>query len=422
MAEKPTSSSSPLTWLIDPVQPTQDHAEDPYRFTASVRSWVIPTALGAALLVLSLVALFTGETQRFLYAYLTGWSFLLSIALGALFFLLIHHITKAYWSTVVRRIAEAVAYSFPMLAVLSIPILLGMYDLYHWTHPELLDPASPDYDPIIDGKSPYLNEPFFFARLAIYFLAWTVLSYKLYTRSLASDVDHAPDTNYNLRFSSAWGIPVFGVTTAFAAMDLLMTLEPHWYSTIFGIYFFSGAFLGAICLITLIAGFLQRRGGMLEQTITTEHYHDLGKWMFAMTAFWAYIATSQYMLLWYANIPETTVWYRMRFEGGWMAHTNALVIFHFVLPFLILLPRAAKRALPLLSVMAGWLIVMHWFDLHWVAFPNAFAEGGFHWVDISVGLGLFGIFVGAIVYRLSRHPLVPQKDPYLQRSLKFENF
>lgn len=422
MAEKPTSSSSPLTWLIDPVQPTQQHAEERYRFTAGVRSWVLPAALGAALLIVSLVTLFTGETQRFLFAYLTGWSFLLSITLGALFFVLIHHVTKAHWSTVVRRIAEAVAFSFPLLAVLSIPILLGMYDLYHWTHTDLLDPASPEYDALIDGKTPYLNEPFFFARLAVYFLAWTVISYKLYTRSLASDVAHAPETNYNLRFTSAWAIPVFGVTTAFAATDLLMTLEPHWYSTIFGIYFFAGAFLSGVCLVTLIAAFLQRKGGMLERVITTEHYHDLGKWIFAMTAFWAYIALSQYMLLWYANIPETTVWYRVRFDGGWMAHSYALVVFHFVVPFLILLPRAAKRALPLLTIMAGWMLVMHWFDLHWVAFPNAFSNAGFHWVDLAVGLGLLGVFIGAVVYRLSRHPLVPQNDPYLQRSLEFENF
>jgi len=421
MADKSTSSSTPLTWLIDPVQPTGDQAEERYRFTGSVRSWLLPSALGAALFLISFVALFVGESTRFFYAYLTGWSFLLSIALGALFFLLIHHVPKTHWSTVVRRIAEAVAFSFPMLAVLFIPILFGMNEIYSWSIPEKIDPASPEYDAIIDGKSPYLNEPFFYARMAFYLIVWTIMSHKLYARSLESDVNHKPDTNYNLRFTSAWGIPVFGITVYFASMDLLMTLEPHWYSTIFGVYFFAGAFLSAVCLITLLSAFLQR-DGMLTSVITTEHYQDLGKWIFAMTAFWAYIGTSQYMLLWYANIPETTVWYRVRFEGGWEAHSIALVLFHFVLPFLILLPRASKRWLSLLCVMAGWMLVMHYFDLHWVTVPNAFTEGGFHWVDISLWLGLFGLFIGAIMFRLSRHPLVPQNDPYLERSLRFENF
>ncbi len=409
-------------WLIDPVSPTGESAPGRYQFTADMRSWLFPTAFGVGLLILSLVALFTGDTQRFLFSYLIAWSFCLSIALGALFFVMVHNVTKAYWSTVLRRIAEAVAWSFPMLAILFIPIALGMYDLYHWSHAEVVDPASPEFDPIIDGKSPYLNEPFFFIRMAIYFMAWIIISYKLWTRSIASDVDHKPETNYNLRFTSAWGIPVYAVTLAFASMDLLMTLEPHWYSTIFGVYFFAGSFLGAIALIILLTGLLQKRGGMLQQTVTTEHYHDLGKWLFALVAFWAYIATSQYMLLWYANIPETTVWYRVRLEGGWEHHATMLVLFHFVLPFLILLPRATKRYLPLLATMAGWMFVMHWFDIHWVTMPNAFLEGGFHWVDITVWLGLFGVFVGAIIYRLSRHSLVPHNDPYLQRSLEFENF
>lgn len=415
-------SSSPLTWLVDAVRPTKERVDPLFRYAGDARSWLIPAGMGVALLAVSVVGLFVGEAERFFFAYLVGWTFCVSLALGALFFILIHHLTKAHWGIVLRRIPEALIWSFPVLALLGLPLLFGMHDLFHWTHEGIADPSSPHYDEVIAGKTAYLNTPFFLTRMAVYFVAWTVIAYKLYRLSLQQDVDPRPDNPARLRKVSAWATPVYAVTLAFFSFDALMSLDPHWFSTIFGVYYFAGSFFGATALITLVAILLQRRGGMLTSTISKEHYHDLGKWMFAFTAFWAYIAYSQYMLIWYGGLPEETVWFRHRMEHGWEVHSYVLALFHFVLPFIILLPRAPKRSIPMLSVMGGWFLVIHWFDLHWLAMPVASPHhAGIHWLDVSCGLGLFLLMTGLFFYRFSRHSIVPVNDPYLAKSLHFHN-
>lgn len=427
MADRAPNSSL-LTWLIDPLRPTRDRAEERYRFTGSSASWMVPVGLGAALLILSFVG-WVIDPRTFFFSYLTGWVFCLSVSLGALYFLFFHHLTKASWHIVVRRLAEHLTWGFPLLAVLGLPIFIfGMHELYHWTHAELFIEGSTGYDPVIAGKRAYLNVPFFYARMVLYFVAWTWISYKLYTLSVRHDVRTDYDTPFKLRKVSAWGLPLTAVTTAFASYDLLMSLAPHWYSTIFGVYLFAGSAFAAFAVLVLASALLQRRGGMLRHTVTTEHYHDLGKWMFGFTVFWAYIAFSQYMLIWYGGIPEETVWYRHRLEHGWAWHSAMLLILHFIVPFIVLLPRFTKRILPVLSFMAVWFLVMHWFDLHWIVMP-AMGEGtapgyvpaGFHWLNFTTWLGLAGLYFGAFAWRLSRHPLVPQNDPALDESLAFEN-
>ena len=413
--------SSFLTWLFDPFEPTADRAEGRYRPRFDMRSWGIPLVISAFLLVLSLVGWII-DTEQFYFSYLVGWSFCLTLSLGALFFVMIHHITKARWHIVVRRIPEALAWSFPLLALLSIPILIGMHDLYHWTHEELYTPGGEEYDEIMAGKRGYLNMPFFLGRLAVYFIAWSLLAYKLYSLSLRQDVDPDPEIPAKQRKVSAWGIPLFAVTLAFASYDLLMSLDPHWFSTIFGVYIFAGAFWSATALIALTAMLLQRRGGMLKRVVTVEHYQDLGKWMFGFTVFWAYIAFSQYMLIWYGGLPEETIFYRHRLEHGWQWHSGALLILHFIAPFVILLPRATKRAIPILGVMTVWFLIMQWFDLYWLAMPVHLEDhAAFHWLDFTCWLGLFGLFISLFMYRLGRHSLVPERDPYLAQSLRFEN-
>jgi hypothetical protein len=296
-----------------------------------------------------------------------------------------------------------------------------MHDLYHWTHEELYDPNSPQYDEILAGKHAYLNVPFWSVRMIIYFAAWTLISYRLYTFSLQQDVDPDPEIQQKLRNTSAWGLPLLAVTTAFASYDILMSTDPHWFSTIFGIYFFAGGALGAVATISLVTLLLQRTGGLLQNVITPEHYQDLGKYLFGFVVFWAYIAFSQYMLYWYGGIPEETVWFQHRLTGGWGWHSAFLVLFHFVVPFFILLPQVTKRNTVIMSVMSIWIVGMHWFDIHWIVLPVLRDSGGFHWLDFTCWLGLTGIFAGALMYRLSRHPLVPQNHPYLGDSLQFEN-
>jgi hypothetical protein len=409
--------SSITRLLLDPFEPTGSSVdeEDDYRFGGDWRAWGIPLLVGVIGTVATLIGWVTNPGQ-FYFSYLVGWSFCLTLTLGALFFVLIQHLTRARWSVVVRRLAEAVLWSFPILAMLSIPILLGMHDLYHWTHADAV--AS---DPILAGKEPYLNVPFFLGRFAFYFAIWSLLGYKLYRLSLQEDETGDPSIPARQRKVSAWGLVLTAVTTAFASYDLWMSLDPHWFSTIFGVYIFAGAFMSIHAFLALAAMMIQR-GTSLRRTVTREHYQDLGKMTFGFVVFWAYIAFSQYMLIWYGNIPEETVWYRHRLEHGWEAHSAMLLIGHFIVPFLLMLPRSVKRSKPLLGILCVWLLAMQWFDLHWLAMPVLHPDdAGIHLLDVTSWLGLFGLFAASFMYRLSRHPLVPRRSPYLEASLHFEN-
>jgi hypothetical protein len=411
--------SNPLVWLLDPLQPTADRSSDAYRFTGSATTWLLPAGIGIAALVMTLVSWVT-DPEQFYISYLVGWTFCVSLALGGLFFVLIQHLTQAYWSVVIRRISEVLIWSFPMLFLLSIPLFFGMHDLYHWTHLELYDPSSASYDSILAGKQSYLNVPFFVGRIVAYFVIWSYLAYRLYTGSVRQDVDPDPSIPAKMRKISAVGLLLTSITTAFAGFDILMTLDPHWFSTIFGVYFFGGAFLNVMTFMVLVA-LLLRRNGMLKDAITTEHYQDLGKFIFGFIVFWAYISYSQYMLIWYANIPEETAFYRHRFEHGWGTFSAILLVGHFIIPFFALISRPAKRTLPVLGFMSVWILCMHWFDFIWVALPTATEHASLHLVNFTATIGLFGILFASVMYRLSRHSLVPENDPQLEKSLNFTN-
>ena len=458
--------ANPLSYFLDPVADEGDRVPQRHRFTGDQRWWTVPLALGLLLLVAGLVV-GLADTPRMLFAYLIAWVFCVSISLGALFFVMIQHITKARWSTTIRRIPEALAASFPILALAGIPVLLGYYDLYHWTHSELYEilpdgTQGPEYDPLVAGKRAYLNMPFFIARYVLYFAAWSWIGSRLWSISVRNDTAPRAENTLKLRKISAYGIPIAAVTTAFAGFDWLMSTDPHWFSTMFGVYFFAGGWLGALCLITFLA-LLFKKAGMLD-SVTVEHTQDMGKFMFAFVVFWTYIAFSQYMLYWYANIPEETVWFHKRFAGGWETVAWSLLIFNFILPFLILLPRATKRIAPALAVMAVWLLVMHWVDLWWIAMPSmhvadagyaALTSGGgellaslqatpaeaaqeavhgplegmglhvvephLPFVEMAIWLGLFSLYIGVAIVRMGRHALTPYGDPYFDDSLRFEN-
>jgi hypothetical protein len=402
--------------VLDPFHETAERAPEPFRPRGDWRLWGVPLLIGVIALVISFVGWAT-DPHQFYFSYLVGWSFCLTIALGALYFVVIHHLTKARWSVVVCRIAESLLWSFPLLALLSIPILFGMHDLYHWTHEDVVAA-----DPVLSGKTAYLNVPFFIIRLVLYFLIWGLVGYKLYRFSLEQDDNPDPRIPAKQRKVSAWGLVLVAVTTAFASYDFLMSLDPHWFSTIFGVYIFAGAFMSIHAVIALVAIALQQGSRPFRSAITAEHYQDLGKMMFGFVVFWAYIAFSQYMLIWYGNIPEETIWYLHRLEHGWEVHSAILLIFHFILPFLLLLPRAVKRSKPLMVLMASWLLIMQWFDLRWLAIPVLHPENpGIQFLDITCWIGLAGIFVAGLMYRLSRHSLVPLNGPYLAASLRFEN-
>jgi hypothetical protein len=353
---------------------------------------------------------------RFLEAYLVNYAFFFSLAMGALFFVLIQHVTGATWSVVVRRLAEALASNLPWLGLLLIPILLGMDHLYHWSDPEHVA-----HDPLLTAKAPYLNTKFFMIRMAFYFIVWSLLARFYFKNSCAQDLNGDPVHTQRMERLSGLAIVIFGLTSTFASFDLLMSLDPHWFSTMFGVYFFAGSAVAIFSLLALWSNLLQK-AGILKNVITREHYHDLGKLVFAFVVFWAYIAYSQYMLIWYSNIPEETVWYLARQTGGWTQVTVLLLFGHFLAPFLGLLSRFPKRQMLLLVPGALWVLFVHWVDIYWLVMPN-FSKGEvpLHLLDLTLFVGLGGVTTALVMWRLRKVACIPEKDPRLVASLEFEN-
>ena len=375
-------------------------------------------ATGVIMLVASVALAFLapGGMDRMLHSYLVAFAFFLSVSLGALFFVVLQHLVRAGWSVVVRRVAEALAMNLPLLALFAVPILLGVRGLYEWA-----DPRAVAGDALLRGKQPYLNVPFFAARLAVYFAVWTFLARYFWTRSTTQDRTGDVRLSLQMERTSAIGMVLFALTTNYAAVDLLMSLDPHWYSTIFGVYFFSGGVVGFFALLSMLAALLQR-SGRLGGAVTDEHYHDLGKLVFAFTVFWAYIAFSQYMLMWYANIPEETEWYLRRQTGQWAGVSLLLLFGHFVLPFVYLLPRFVKRRPKLFGPIAAWMLLMHYVDIYWIVMPQISpGRVPLHLLDLTCPLGIGGIMLAATAHRLRQRALVPLRDPRLAESLAFEN-
>ncbi len=380
----------------------------------TVARWSLVVA-AAGLLLCAGLAFLDGGLRRVLFSYLVAYAFFLSIAVGALFFVLIQHVTRAGWSVVIRRLPEALGANFGLLAVLFLPILLGLPRLYRW--------AGAVHDHHVERKAAYLNLPFFTVRWVVYFAVWGITGWLLYRRSVLQDSTGETRLTLGLERISAIAMIPAALVTTFAAFDLLMSLDPLWFSTIFGVYFWSGGFLALLALLPLLVIGLQR-SGRLNAAVTVEHYHDMGKLIFAFTIFWAYIAFSQYMLIWYGNIPEETTWFLRRQTGGWTVFGVALIVFHFAVPFFGLIARRAKRRLPWLATMAILLLVMHWVDLYWVAIPEFDPQSGrvpLHLADLAAMALVGGLFLWGAARRLAGVPLLPQRDPRLAESLAFEN-
>jgi hypothetical protein len=372
--------------------------------------------LGIAIVGAAPLAIFGARhPERFFAAWLVAFVFCLTIALGCLYFVLIHTAMQGAWGIVVRRVAENAAATLPLFALLFLPLAFGLHSLYHWSDPEALV-----HDALLRFKQPYLNEPFFFARAALYFVVWSGIA--LWFRRQSRLQDEAPDPAAAARlsrYSGALLIPL-ALTTTFAAFDWLMSLAPHWYSTIFGVYVFAGGFVAGFALLAVVAVALQRAG--LVPALSAEHFHDLGKLLFAFTVFWAYIGFSQFFLIWYGNIPEETIWYRVRLEGSWRLVTIALAVGHFALPFFFLLPRQVKRNAATLVTAAVWLLAMHFVDVYWLVIPSIEGLGARPGiVDVAALLAIGGVFLGAFGWLLVTSPLVPAGDPRLSESLAFEN-
>lgn len=386
-----------------------------YRLTDSGKFGKYALIIGSFALLLTFTGYFF-DSGQFFHSYLVAYLFWVTLGLGGLFFTLLNHLVGAQWSIVMRRITETLMIALPFMAVFFVPLLFGFHDLYHWSHPEAVA-----HDLILQKKAGYLNVPFFLIRSAVYFLVWYLIARVLYKTSIAQD--DAPDEEKieKMKRISAPAMILFALTSSFAAFDWLMSLDPHWYSTIYGVYFFSGSLLSLLAF-TIIIGVALRNFGILDDVITIEHYHDLAKLLFSFIIFWAYMGFSQYFLIWYANIPEETIWYAVRWDGTWKYMTMTIVLGHFLFPFLGLMTRSSKRNLKWLTFMSVWVLVMHWIDLYWLAFPTHSADGfHFSWMDITGFIGLGGLFFWFFWKKFSANPLVPVEDRRLAYSARFEN-
>ncbi len=390
--------------------------ENTEKFHTKAQVWIKPALiLGVAGILLSLVAVYI-DREQFYFSYLTAYVFWTGIMLGGLFFTMIHHISGAVWSVVLRRITESVMSAAPVIGVLFIPLIFGIHDLYHWSHADVVA-----QDALLQNKAGYLNIPFFIIRSVVYLAVWITLAFVLYRKSIKQDHAFNSDDQIKIKRISAPGIVAFALTITFAAFDWLMSLDPHWYSTIFGVYIFAGSFLSALAFITVF-GLAFRKKAILADVISVEHYHDLGKFLFAFTIFWGYMAFSQYFLIWYANIPEETIWYQHRWEDNWKILTMILVFGHFLIPFLGLMPRAAKRNLTYLKLMSIWILVMHFIDIYWIAMPTLHPHGfRLSWVDGATFLAIGGVVVWYISRKFVTGALVPVNDPKLSESIHHVN-
>ena len=372
--------------------------------------------VAAVALLLTLVgALF--DTRRTLWAYHVAFVYWAGIALGTLIINMAFQTGKAKWHVVTRRVIETIPLSGALFLVLFVPILIGASRLFPWMNPAGLDH---ELQHLAEHRRPFLNLPFFTVRAAAYFLLWIVVANLLYRWSVRQDTERGVRLTAMQRRLGAGALPFVGLAMTFAAFDWQMSLDLHLASTIFGLYWFAGSFLAAFAVVVLWLNAL-RGEGLPGSYMNANHYHSLGKYMLAFVAFWAYMAFSQYMLIWIANLPEEVPWYLARNRGAWAPVGVLLVLGHFIVPFFILLSRSLKRSPRALGFMAVWILVIHYVDVYWVVMP-ALQHGAPrpHWTDLTALVGIGAAAVAFVAWRLGGQLSVPVGDPYLEESLRYE--
>lgn len=345
-----------------------------------------------------------GSPERLAHAYLVPFIYFTFLSMGSLFFLSIHHVSKAGWSVNIKRIMESAGAFIPVAFFMALPLFYYGEFMYEW-----FDSAHVAADPILKNKSPYLNVPFFIIRTCLFFGFWYFIHSKLVKFSRKQDEDGKIIWNEKaIRYSIAF-LLLFSLSFSFFSVDFLMSLDSHWFSTIFGVYAFAGAFQSALALIILLTiYFMPKSSGLLNEN----HIHDLGKYLLGITLFWAYIAFSQYMLIWYANLPEETTFFMVRSKSPWMWVSISLLIFKFAVPFVCLLPRWVKRNTRTLSAICILILIMQYVDIYWLVYPS-YSEEYLYWgvIDITFFLGFAGVFIWSLFKFFSKHGVLPSKDP-----------
>jgi hypothetical protein len=368
-----------------------------------VRSFILGV-IGLGAMAAGLV--YTPSTGNFYSSYLFGYAFWVGLSLGCLALLMLHHLVSGAWGFVIQRIVEAGARTLPLMAVLFIPVVFGMKELYPWTHPATVGQSHE-----LQAKSGYLSANFFVIRTVVYFGFWITASFVLSTWSRRQDKTGTGTLTARMKTFSGPGMVAFVLTGSFAAFDWMMSLEPGWYSTIYGAMVIVGNVLAALCFAVVLIRFFSLRKPLVG-ILTTRHYHHLGNMIMAFTILWAYLAFSQFLIIWAGNLPEENSWYLGRLGGGWGTIALLLIVGHFAVPLVLLLLRRNKRSIRRLAVVASMILVMRVIDVFWLVKP-AFPADGFSVsaLDVLAPLGIGGFWVGYFILQLKTESLVPLHDP-----------
>jgi hypothetical protein len=375
--------------------------------------------IGLILLIIGIglgVIAFFVDHLRAVFNYLIAFAFMISIGVGALFLVALEYIVGADWSVPIRRVVEFFAAIIPFLAILVIPLLFNVGELFHWSHANVVSE-----DKVLQGKAPYLNIPFFIIRVFVLIAIWSIFYYFFVRNSKKQDTTKDQKlTTINIRLSAIF-IPVFAISITISAVDWLMSITPHWFSTIFGVYFFSGTVVAALAAVTL-ATVLLKENGFLHPALTNDHLYSLGALLFAFVNFWGYIAFSQFLLIWYADLPEETSWFLQKWEGSWAIFSIGLIVIHFLVPYITLLSQPAKMDPKKLKFISVWLLFAHLYDLFWLVMPemDQLSNGySFSWIDFVFPISVVGIIILVFNMKAKKENLVPIGDPKLKRGLDF---
>ena len=359
--------------------------------------------------LVSVGAAINPDPSRFMRSYLLAFLFWVGLALGCTALLMLHHLVGGGWGLIIRRLLESGTRTLPLMALLVVPLLFGLPRLYTWARPEAVAGSH-----LLQHKALYLNVPFFIGRTVFYFAVWLLFAYFLNRWSLEQDRTGEPDVLRRLRALSAPGILVYGLTVTFASIDWVMSLEPEWFSTAFGALFIVGQVLSTLAF-SIAATMLLADREPLSGVITKQRLNDLGNLMLAFVMLWAYISFSQFLIIWSGNLPEEITWYQHRLKGGWAIIAIFLLLFHFALPFLILLSRNIKRRARTLGIVAIAMFLIRLLDLFWTVAPVEGKVGvSFSWTDVAAPVGMGGIWLAVFVWQLKSRPLVPLNDPQLK--------
>ena len=363
--------------------------------------------LGALSLVGAVV-----NPRQFFQSYLTGYMLVLGATLGSLALAMIHQLSGGAWGVVTRRLLGAASRVLPILTLLFIPVLAGMTQLYEWTHADVVAA-----DEVLQHKRLYLNAPFFIGRAAVYFAVWNALSYFLNAWSLEQDRTGDPRIGQRMQMLSAGGLVAYGFTVTFASFDWLMSLDPHWFSTIYGVLLMGGQGLTALAVLIIALSWLGKRAP-LDTIVVPSHFHDLGNLTLAFVMLWAYFSFSQYLVIWSGNLPEEITWYMRRVHTPWRVVALVLVVFHFAIPFLLLLSRRVKREPQLLAKVAVGLLVVRAVDLFWLIAPELHHDGlSVSWLDLVLPLALGSAWIACFIYQLRGRAILPLHDPQFQEAV-----